>query len=226
MAIKYQHKYFKGFTLIEVMLVIVVIGIMVAAIQINFNSNKPEAELQNESARFASKRQIKCVKVLVYDVFNLAAEYGLLNNIELGLYTEKNSYQFVGFDGVRWTPLLDNDLLAAYQLPETMKMTFIFDDLPLELPTLIDAELFTPDDERIEQMEADLAEDEKNIIPQVYILSGGDITPFRVEFSLISQHDNLTEITYAVTGLYSTPVELVGPIVDGVYPTSEKDEND
>jgi len=213
MAIKYQHKYFKGFTLIEVMLVIVVIGIMVAAIQINFNSNKPEAELQNESARFAS-------------VFNLAAEYGLLNNIELGLYTEKNSYQFVGFDGVRWTPLLDNDLLAAYQLPETMKMTFIFDDLPLELPTLIDAELFTPDDERIEQMEADLAEDEKNIIPQVYILSGGDITPFRVEFSLISQHDNLTEITYAVTGLYSTPVELVGPIVDGVYPTSEKDEND
>lgn len=213
MATNPEPNHSKGFTLIEVMLVLVVVGIMVAAIQINFNSNKPEAELQKESARFAS-------------VFNLAAEYGLLNNIELGLYSDKNTYQFVGYDGVRWTPIADNDLLGVYSIPETMKMTLIFDDLPIEQPTLIDTELFAPDDESLEEMEEDLEEDEKNIIPQVYILSGGEITPFRIEFSLISQHDNLTDIAYAVTGLYSTPVELAGPIVDGVYPTSENDNND
>ncbi len=192
----------KGFTLIEVLLVIVVVGIMVAAIQVNFSSNKPEALLEQESTRFAS-------------VFNLASEYGLLNNIELGLYIQHNSYQFVGFDGVRWSPLPDNELLAVYQLPEAVAMTLVFDDLPLEEPSLISAQLFTPDDELLEQMSQDLSEDKKPIVPHVFLLSGGDITPFRVIFSLQESMSVLPDITFHVTGLYSTPVSLTGPFNNG-----------
>ncbi len=195
----------KGFTLIEVLLVIVVIGMMVAAIQINFTSNKPEAKLQQESSRFAG-------------VFNLAAEYGLLNNIELGLFIDKNSYQFVGFDGVRWSVVADNELLSVYQLPDEISISLSFDDLALEQPSLINAELFQPDDEALEQMEEGLGDDEKPIIPQVYLLSGGDITPFRVEFSFTDQFYISDDISFAVKGLYTTPVKVIGPIIDGEMP--------
>lgn len=192
----------QGFTLIEVLLVIVVIGLMVAAIQVNFTSNKPEAQLEQETKRFAG-------------VFNLAAEYGLLNNIELGLFIDKNTYQFVGYDGLRWAPLPDNEFLSPHELPENIIVTLLFDDLPLEQPSLISSELFTPDDEHLEEMKEGLSDDEKPIIPQVYILSGGDITPFRVEFSFNPQWFDAPDIMFAVVGLYSTPVDIVGPFVDG-----------
>jgi len=201
-----------GFTLIEVLLVIVVVGIMVAAIQINFSTSKPDEQLHKESVRFAH-------------VFNAVAEFGLLNNLELGLYTSENSYQFVGYDGVRWSPLEDNQLLALYQLPDAVEIRLIFDDLPLEQPNLIEADLFIPDDEQLEQMQDEMSEDEKPIIPQVYILSGGDITPFRVEFTLVDNDFLEQDIRYAVQGLYTTPVTVIGPIIDGVEPSGAQYDN-
>ncbi|MEW6992207.1 type II secretion system minor pseudopilin GspH [Colwelliaceae bacterium 6441] len=194
----------KGFTLIEVLLVIVVIGLMVAAIQVNFSSNKPEATLEQEAKRFAG-------------VFNLAAEYGLLNNLELGLYLDDNTYQFVGYDGLKWQPLPDNDLLSTYELPENIQTKIIFDDLPIDEASLIDAELFTPDDESLEEMKEGLSDDEKPLIPHVYILSGGEITPFRVEFAFNQAIYDSSDVMFAVTGLYSTPINVSGPFLDGVY---------
>lgn len=192
----------QGFTLIEVLLVIVVIGLMVAAIQINFSSNKPESQLEQEAHRFAG-------------VFNLAAEYGLLNNLELGLFIDENTYQFVGYDGLRWTALPDNEILTPHELPENIIISLMFDDLPLEQPPLVSAELFTPDDEHLEEMQEGLSEDQKPIIPQVYILSGGDITPFRVDFSFHPQWFDAPDTSFSVIGLYSTPVDVVGPFVNG-----------
>lgn len=192
----------KGFTLLEVLLVILVIGLMVAAVQVNFTSNKPEAQLRQESTRFAG-------------VFNLAAEYSLMNNIDLGLVVKDNSYQFVGYDGVRWSSINDNATLSVYQLPEQVNIALVFDDLPIEEPTLIDAELFSPDDETIDLMEEDLEEGEKAIIPHVFLLSGGDITPFKAVFSMSSTIRSKEDIAFEVLGLYTSPVKLLGPIIDG-----------
>lgn len=191
-----------GFTLIEVLLVIVVVGMMVAAIQINFVSNKAEVQLEQETRRFAG-------------IFNLAAEYSLLNNIELGLYLDQTTYQFVGYDGVKWTPLNNNEQFSEYQLPDEIKVSLIFDDLPLEEPSLINRELFVPEDEIIEQMEEELSDNEKLLIPQVYILSGGDITPFQLVFSYAESSFEQADTSFVVTGLYSTPVTVSGPLIDG-----------
>lgn len=191
----------KGFTLIEVLVVIVVIGLMVAAVQFSFNSNKPESALQQESVRFAG-------------IFDLAAQYGLLNNIELGLLVKENSYQFVGYDGTQWVELSDMESLALYQLPEYMTLTISFDDLSPDESSLISRELFNPEDEDDFTLKN---KEEKPIIPQVYILSGGDITPFKMTFGWHQLARLDEDIIYEVIGEYTTPLTIKGPIVDGRY---------
>jgi general secretion pathway protein H len=196
---KQKHRLQQGFTLIEVMLVIVLIGVMVSAVQFTFSGNKPEQLLEQNSARFAG-------------IFDVAAEYGLLNNVELGLFIEENSYQFLGYDGVSWTPIADNPLFEVFTLPEGIEITLQLDDLPIEEPLLFDSSLLiTEDDDELFTED----EEEKKIIPQVYMLSGGDITPFSLTFSLAEFAFNGDEnVSFKVTGIYTTPLTIEGPIVN------------
>ena len=183
-----------GFTLIEVMLVVALIGVIVTLVQINFVGSNAEEKLKRESLRFAG-------------VFELAAEYALLNNLELGIVLEEEQYQIVGFDGVRWSNLPDNTLFAPHKFADDIIFDLQLDDLPLEQPPLFDSETFVVEQDDFTE------EEEKIIVPQLYILSGGDITPFSIEFSLGNEFDQ-ADISYKVTGLYSTPLTVEGPIVN------------
>jgi len=194
---KHKHRQ-QGFTLIEVMLVIVLIGVMVSAVQFTFSGNKAEQLLEQNSVRFAG-------------VFDVAAEYGLLNNIELGLFVEKNTYQFLGYDGVSWSPIASNPMFEVFTLPEGIEITLQLDDLPIEEPLLFDSSLLINEDQDDNFTE----EEKKKIIPQVYILSGGDITPFSLTFSLAEfAIDGDEDISFKVSGIYTTPLMIEGPLVN------------
>ena len=186
-----------GFTLLEVMLVIVLIGIMASAIQFNIVDQKPEKMLQQTSARFAG-------------IFDIAAEYALLNNVELGLLIEKENYQFLAYDGTRWSVLPDQDMLTTVTLPDGIEMKLSFDDLPIEEPLLFDSLTFSDAEE---DKEFDPSEEEK-LIPQVYILSGGDITPFSLTFFFEDEQLLDKNIAYRITGVYSTPLTIEEIILD------------
>ena len=211
-----------GFTLIEMMLVIVVVGLMVSAIQLTASSSKVEQILEQNSTRFAG-------------VFDIVAEYGMLNNIELALYIEKDTYQFLAYDGVRWTPIPDNTLFEAYTLPEGVEIELQLDDLPIEGNLLFDPSLLNADDEdnfRDEENDDDTVDvdddniteeddgdgedkDKKKIIPQVYILSGGDITPFSITFAMQEfLVDDDEDILFKVSGVYATPLTIEGPLLN------------
>lgn len=188
-----QHK---GFTLLEVMLVMVVIGFMLTALIPNIRGVNVEDELETQSQRFNA-------------VFTLASEYALLNNIELGLYVEKNSYQFLGFDGAKWLAIPDIDTFAIKQFEEPWSIELILDGLEVDDEMIIEQSLF-------EDMETEDSftekEEEKSIYPQVYILSGGDITPFRLTFT----HDDGMDLPvyYEVNGAYTIPLIVTGPFFD------------
>lgn len=218
----------QGFTLIEMMLVVVVIGIMATFVQFNTGGEKREELLKKASMRFAG-------------VFEVAADYSMLNNIELGVLIEKNSYQFLAFDGERWTEVAENDLLTKTEMPEDVDIVLTLDDLPIDEDVLFDDELleesgFTKGDEdAFDDDNASLLgldeddEDErgqtksnkrtKKLIPQIYILSGGDISPFSVTFKLteeMTQDFDFDEIppAYRITGIYSIPLTIEGPVLD------------
>jgi general secretion pathway protein H len=60
-------------------------------------------------------------------------------------------------------------------------------------------------------------EREKKITPQVYILSGGDLSPFSVTFRLtkeLAYIEDAEDLAYRVTGLYSVPLVIEGPVLD------------
>ena len=186
-------------TLIEVMLVIVLVGVMISAVQFTFSSSKPEQILQQNSARFAG-------------IFDVAAEYGLLNNVELGLFVKENTYQFLGYDGVQWSPIADNPLFEEFTLPDNVEISLQLDDLPIEEPQLFDSSLLITEEEDDSFTEED---EEKKITPQVYILSGGDITPFSLTFSFAEfTFDDDDNVSFIVSGIYSTPLTIEGPIAN------------
>ena len=189
-----------GFTLIEVMVVIVLIGLMASAVQFTFNGNDPDKVLDKESQRFSA-------------IFNTAAEYSMLNNIELGLMVEDNTYQFLAFDGEAWVRTSDTPFLAPYTLPETVTIVLTLDDLPLDEPPLINVLHEENEASELEFSGSELDEEEK-LIPQVYILSGGDLTPFTLRFQLTDRFDADSYISYVVSGLYETPLTIEGPLFD------------
>ena len=121
----------RGFTLIEVMVVVVLIGLMASLVQFNFSGNNPEDKLAYESARFAA-------------IFEVAAEYGMLNNIELGLIVKKDNYQCLAYDGTQWTEIADQDCNAQVTIPEARELNFDLDDLTIEHPSLYTEHLNTP----------------------------------------------------------------------------------
>jgi len=190
-----SHSKSKGFTLIEVMLVIVLIGIFVTTVQFNFFSNKPEKQLEQQAQKF-------------YALFTLAAEYSLLNNVELGILFTKHSYQFVGYDGKEWLALPDQEHLTLVELPEEIMLKLKLDDLPLDDgPLLFDPKALVPEEDNFR-------DEETPPTPQVFILSGGDISPFQLTFSFDPVTDIDFEQYYQVTGVYSLPISLEGPLTD------------
>jgi len=198
-----------GFTLIEVMLVIVLVGLMVSVIQFSATGDKAEETLELSSKRFAG-------------IFNIAAEYGMLNNIELGLMIDKNGYQFLGYDGDKWSDVSENELFSRYKLPEGVELVLELDDLPIEEPQLFDTKVFNelqeankdPDDELTEDVDSKNNIEEKKLIPQIYMLSGGEITPFSLRFQFLKNDYTEPKLYFKVTGLYTTPLTVKGPLFD------------
>ena len=196
-------KIHRGFTLIEVMVVVVLIGIIASLVQFNFAGKRPEDVLQQESAKFAA-------------IFEVAADYGMLNNVELGLIVKKESYQFVGYDGTKWAEIPEQDWQADVTLPEEVLIELTLDDLPIEEPLLFDADTFKEKDEDDFTLMSK-EEREKKVIPQVYILSGGDLTAFSVTFRLNEEFvfiDDIDDLAYRVTGIYSIPLTIEGPVLE------------
>jgi len=198
----------KGFTLLEVLVVIALIGLIVSVVQFNFSGKRPEDTLKKASYQFAT-------------LFENAANYGLLNNIELGLYLDETSYRFLGYDGVKWSEIPAQDWLSEQTLPEDVTFTLALDDLPIDEPLLFDSSVFKATEEEYLSFEAiaqaKKAKKEKVLTPQVYILSGGDITPFSLTFHFneeASRYEDLSLLAYRVTGIYSTPLTIEGPVLD------------
>jgi general secretion pathway protein H len=139
----------RGFSLLELLVVIVIISILFTFTTLAIRGTSPEELIETEAQRLDRLLQ-------------LALEEAILKGQEYGLEFKTDRYRFLLYFENTWQPLDNDDLLRERQLPENM-------ELELEIEQI---------DVLVEEDSADTGkEDEERPDPQVFLLSSGEITP-------------------------------------------------
>ncbi len=193
-----------GFTLIEVMVVLFIMGIVASSVVMNFTGQDNQDLLKKQAQRFEV-------------VFNMASDFAVLNQQQLGLRFEQktNSYYFMLLDEEQeWVKLEVQDTFAEHTLPEHFSLELSLTDLPWDTEdNLFSAEVF---DEQLsvsdEQTEIGNEEDKKLPPPQVFIFSSGEITPFSVTLAYEPEFSDESPVYFQVNGQDSIPLTRKGPL--------------
>ena len=144
-----------GFTLVEILVVVVIIGIITVGALLSMSFVGPDHELHTEADRIA-------------DLMNYAQEQGELQTREMGLYCTDHSYKFLVFDARRnlWVPVDDDDALRPRALPDAIRLQLVVEGR--------DIVLASPADEQKKKILP------KDLQPHVMIFSNGDLTSFKL----------------------------------------------
>jgi len=145
-----------GFTLLELMVVLVLIGIIFSFAVLSMRGTNISDLMEQETRRLAM-------------LLELAADEAILRGEELAVNFTDDGYEFLVLQENSWQSAGDDGLLKAYTLPADIELRLeVEDDLP-ELNSLTGQE-----DEDSEE------DEEERLTPQVFILSSGEMTPFAV----------------------------------------------
>jgi len=162
-----------GFTLLEIMLVIFLMGMMITGVVMTMSSSGPDRQLKQAAARFIG-------------VLELAEEEALLSSIEMGLVIEAQQYQFVYLDdNDRWSALDDSKFFAKKELKEDILLSLELAGLQAEGSFLGSRKLFADDDGLFEDDDGLFEGTDKKdrIEPDIFIYSSGEITDFTLTFT-------------------------------------------
>ena len=96
-----------GFTLIEILVVVVIIGVITAGVLLSVNITGRDRELERESDRLLA-------------LFNYAREQAELQTREFGVMFQDDGYEFLTYDPRRaaWRSVFEDDALVARHLPD------------------------------------------------------------------------------------------------------------
>lgn len=196
------HSNKAGFTLLEVMLVLLLIGLAAGFVMFNaFGASKSDL----------LKSQAQRLQVIV----DMASDFAVLNQQQLGVRFEqqKNEYYFVYLDDEDEWQRIEEDIYSTYTLPEPFTYELNLDDLPWDVEDrLFDRELF---DENLSVSDAGVEignEEEKKLPPpQILIMSSGEITPFVLSFNY-EGNDGEEPVYYSLQNQELPPLTLEGPL--------------
>lgn len=164
-----------GFTLMEVLVVIVIIGVIVSAATLSFGVLGGDREAEDESRR-------------VWALLQQAREEAELQGIDVGVYLAASSYEFLRFDPRRgaWLPIHGDSLYVPRELPEGLRFRAWLEAREIVLqPRLPERSTYEDDgdaqDERArEEEDEDDDEDGDERPPQIVVMSSGEIMPFEL----------------------------------------------
>ncbi len=198
----YRHHRALGFTLLEVMLVLLLMGLAAGYVMFNAFGASQSDLLKSQASR---------LQVLT----DMASDYAVLNQRQMGIRFEEqdSEYFFVYLDEEdEWQRIEDEEIYQAHTLPEPFTYTLNLDDLPWETDEqLFDREIF---DESLSVSDAgvQIGEEEEPIKPpQVLIMSSGEITPFTLTFNFEGGFDE-EPVYFTLSNHDMPPLELEGPL--------------
>lgn len=114
-----NHLQSKGFTLLEIIVVVVIIGLVLTIAIPRLYRHNPESILDEEARRLARK-------------IELAGQEATLKSIQLGLHIKSDTYRFLRFEENKWVQY-DHDILKQYKLKNEVSLDLNLEGLPLKL---------------------------------------------------------------------------------------------
>ena len=122
-----------GFTLIEIMVVVVIIGVVAALMVLSFTLTGRDRELEKESDR-------------LFALFTYAREQAELQTREYGVLFQDDGYEFLTYDVRRalWRSVPDDEALVARRLPDGLGVKLTVEARPVVLARPKDARDKTP----------------------------------------------------------------------------------
>lgn len=174
-----------GFTLLELMVVLVIIGIILSFAVLSLGGDDYAELMEQETHRMIT-------------LLGLASDEAVLRGDELAVLFTEDGYSFLILDDQRqWRLTGDDGLLKSYTLPKGV-------DLRLEIEG--EPPILTAAAADVEEQLADKADEDEELQPQVFILSSGEMTPFTVTF-MSSQSRTRYHLTASLLGSLSWELE-------------------
>lgn len=202
-----------GFSLLELIIVLVIIGILVAVISLSITDTRGD-NLRLEARRLAAR-------------LSLAQDEAILTNQEFGLEITREGYRFLVLLDDRWQEIdaFGERQLIQQDLPENMIIDLQVEGLyaqfqsqdttQVNINTLFEdydernnSSIPTLKDENNSNETPEEAESAKKLRPQIYLMSSGEINPF----TLLVGYDDESPVYYQLKATYDGEVSLKGPI--------------
>ncbi len=163
----------RGFTLLELLLVILIIGIILSFAALSIGRGN-ERVAEDEMKRLAG-------------LIELAAQEATLGSHDTLIQFNGNKYEFLIFQDNKWKPMAHDDTFRPRTLPEEFLLTIRIEDEPVNLG---------PQE----------SQETENILPRIYLLSSGEITPFQLTLK-----DKSSGTRYELHGNINGKIEMRPP---------------
>ena len=153
----------RGFTLIEMMVVVVIIGLVSAGFMLSLSSTGRDSQLERERDRLTA-------------LIDYVRERAALQTVEYGLRCQQDGYQFVMYDTRTslWAEDPLDESLRARTLPAGLVLR-----LSVEKKTIVlsvrSVQVKAQGNKARSKRQADL-----DLTPQVMLFSNGDLTSFKL----------------------------------------------
>jgi general secretion pathway protein H len=167
----------RGFTLLEIMLVMLLLGLMASYVVVNFVTESRTSRLEKETERLQQLVQV-------------VAETAILKQQDYGLMLNHKGYQFLWHDGVRWHEVTEPKSLQFHPWPEGMTAQLELEGLSWADDSILGQDEFRQLQQELLEQQAEIVDDKKGkdpakkptqpLLPNVYILSSGDLSPFQL----------------------------------------------